>query len=296
MKITKLAAIDVGSNAMRLLVNTIYDDGQNVTFNKTSLVRAPIRLGEDAFSDNKISEENLQRMQKAMKAFRLLMDVHGVQDYRAYATSAMRELKNSKAILKKIQKNTDVNLEIIDGEKEGNIIFETELKEYVNDEKTYLYVDVGGGSTECTLLAHGKVLVTQSFKVGTVRWLEGIVGEDYMNQEVKPWIYENCRGLDEIELIGSGGNINHIFKQSQAKPGKPLSYVYLNKQRNILKSLSFEDRLRIYNMKQDRADVVVPALEIYCGIMKFAQSRRIHVPKIGLADGMIQWMYHHNQY
>ena len=296
MKITKLAAIDVGSNALRLLVNTIYDDGNSVIFNKTSLVRAPIRLGEDAFTQNIVTPENQERMLKAMKAFRLLMDVHGVQDYRAFATSAMREVKDSKKIVNKIRKNAEINLEIIDGEKEGNIIFETELKEYVHDENNYLYVDVGGGSTECTLLANGKVVVTQSFKVGTVRWLEGKVDEEYLNKEVKPWIIENCRGFENIELIGSGGNINHIFKQSQVKAGKPLSYVYLNKQRKILKALNFEDRLTIYNMKPDRADVIVPALEIYCSIMRFAKSKRIHVPKIGLSDGMIQWMYHHNNY
>ena len=296
MKITKLAAIDVGSNAMRLLVNTIYDDGNSVIFNKTSLVRAPIRLGEDAFTRQIVTPDNLKRMQKAMTAFKLLMDVHGVQDYRAFATSAMREVEDSDHILEQLRSQSEINLEIIDGEKEGNIIFETELKAYVHDENNYLYVDVGGGSTECTLLAHGKVVTSQSFKVGTVRWLEGKVGHDFMAREVKPWIRENCNGYDNIELIGSGGNINHIFKQAQVKSGKPLSYLYLNKQLKNISALDFEDRLTMYNMKPDRADVIVPALEIYTSIMRFANSRKIHVPKIGLSDGMIQWMYHHNEY
>lgn len=296
MKITKLAAIDVGSNAMRLLVNTVYDDGKKITFNKTSLVRAPVRLGRDAFTNHSISDENVERMLKAMKAFRLMMEVHGVQDYTAFATSAMREVKNAKKILNKIQKKADITLEIIDGQKEGNIIFETELREYVRDENTYLYVDVGGGSTECTILAHGKVVKTKSFKIGTVRWLEGKVDAAYLKNEVKPWIVENCQRYDNIELIGTGGNINHIFKQSQNKRGKPLTYSYLNKQRKVISSLGFDDRLTTYNMKTDRADVIVPALEIYCAIMRFTKSKRIHVPKIGLADGMIQYMYHHNKY
>ncbi|MGI9527867.1 MAG: exopolyphosphatase [Weeksellaceae bacterium] len=296
MKLTKLAAIDVGSNAMRLLVNTIYDDGEQITFNKTSLVRAPIRLGREAFTDQTISKDNQKRMIKAMKAFRLLMDVHGVQDYSAYATSAMREVKDSAKMISKIKDKAGIDLEIIDGHKEGNIIFETELKAYVKDENNYLYVDVGGGSTECTLLANKKVITTKSFKVGTVRWLEGKVGEDYLKKEVKPWIVENCKGYDNIELIGSGGNINHIYKQSDVKKGRPLSNRYLNKQRKIISALSFEDRLTIYNMKEDRADVIVPALEIYCSILSYAKARKIHVPKIGLADGMIQYMYHHNKY
>ena len=296
MKITKLAAIDIGSNAMRLLVNTIYDDGENAIFNKTSLVRAPIRLGRDAFTNHVVTPENLDRMLKAMKAFRLLMEIHNVEDYRAFATSAMREVQDADRVIQKIKKDADIHLEIIDGQKEGNIIFETELKQYVHDENNYLYVDVGGGSTECTLLAHGKVLTSKSFRIGTVRWLEGRVNASFLEDKIKPWIKENCGNLDKIEVIGSGGNINHIFKQSQTKAGRPLSYFYLNKQRKIISALDFEDRLTIYNMKPDRADVIVPALEIYCAIMRFANSKKIHVPKIGLSDGMIQWMYHHNQY
>lgn len=296
MKLTKLAAIDVGSNAMRLLVNTIYDDGEQITFNKTSLVRAPIRLGRDSFTTQTISKENQIRMLKAMRAFRLLMDVHGVQDYKAYATSAMREVKDSADFIKKIKDKAGIELEIIDGHTEGNIIFETELKAYVKDDNNYLYVDVGGGSTECTLLANGQVITTKSFKVGTVRWLEGKVGMDYLKNEVKPWIKENCSAYNNIELIGSGGNINHIYKQADINKGRPLSSRYLNKQRKIISELSFEDRLTIYNMKEDRADVIVPALEIYCAILSYAKAKRIHVPKIGLADGMIQYMYHHSNY
>lgn len=296
MKITKLAAIDIGSNAVRLLVNSIYDDEGRVTFNKTSLVRVPIRLGRDAFVDGEISEENARRLVDAMKAYRYLMDIHQVEGYSAFATSAMREVKNGSKIVKKIKKKTDINLEIIDGKKEGKIIFETELRDYVKDSNNYLYVDVGGGSTEITVLAHGRVHNTKSFKVGTVRWLNGKVNASYLKEVVKPWVEENCKDLGEIELIGSGGNINHVFKQSDVKKGRPLSYTYLNKQKKLLSALDFEDRLSIYNMKQDRADVIVPALEIYVSVMRFSKAKKIHVPKIGLADGMIQYMYNHDKY
>ncbi|MBN3662198.1 exopolyphosphatase [Ornithobacterium rhinotracheale] len=293
MKITKLAAIDIGSNAVRLLVCSIYNEEGRVTFNKTSLVRVPIRLGEDAFVRGEISEENEKRLIQAMTAYKLLMDVHQVQGYSAFATSAMREVKNGKKIVKKIREKAGVDLEIIDGQKEGQIIFETELKEYVNDKNSYLYIDVGGGSTELTVLAHGKVLNTRSFDVGTVRWLNGKVDASYLVKEVKPWVIENCKDLGNIEMIGSGGNINHIFKYSGKK--KALSFTYLNQQRKILSALDFEDRLSIYNMKPDRADVIVPALEIYTSVMKFAKAKKMHVPKIGLADGMVQYMYHHKK-
>lgn len=296
MKITKLAAIDVGSNAMRLLINTIYDDGKELTFNKTFLIRAPIRLGRDAFTSQVISQENLERMLKAMKAFRLMMDIHDIDNYSAFATSAMREIKGSDKIVKKIKEKSGINLEVIDGQREGNIIFETELKEYVKDNNTYVYVDVGGGSTECTILAKGKIVTTKSFKVGTVRWLEGKVDEDYLKREVKPWIKENCKGYKDVYILGSGGNINHIFKRSQRKRGTPLTYRYLNQQRKAISKLTFEERLTEYNMKTDRADVIVPALEIYTSIMRFAKSKKIFVPKIGLSDGMIQYMYHYNNY
>lgn len=294
MKITKLAAIDIGSNAVRLLISAIYEEEGKLTFNKTSLVRVPIRLGEDAFVRGEVSKINEKRLIKAMKAYRLLMDIHNVQDYSAFATSAMREVKNGRKIASDIAQKANIDLQIIDGKKEGQIIFETELKEYVTDENSYLYIDVGGGSTELTILAHGKVLNTHSFDIGTVRWLNGKVDETYLTEVVKPWVVKHCKGLGKIEMIGSGGNINHIYKYSGKK--KALSYVYLNQQRKILSALNFEDRLSIYNMKPDRADVIVPALEIYTAVMRFAKAKKMHVPKIGLADGMIQYMYHHNQY
>ncbi|MBV7440609.1 exopolyphosphatase [Weeksellaceae bacterium TAE3-ERU29] len=294
MKITKLAAIDIGSNAVRLLISSIYREDEKITFNKTSLIRVPVRLGEDAFVRGKISSDNEKRLIKAMKAYKLLMDIHQVEDYSAYATSAMREVKNGKKIREKIKEEAGINLEIIDGQKEGKIIFATELREYVNDKNSYLYIDVGGGSTELTVLAHGKVLNTRSFNVGTVRWLNGKVDPSYLVNEVKPWIIENCKDLGNIEIIGSGGNINHIYKYSGKK--KSLNYTYLNQQRKILSALNFEDRLSIYNMKPDRADVIVPALEIYTAVMRFAKAKKMHVPKIGLTDGMIQYMYHNNEY
>lgn len=296
MKITKLAAIDVGSNAVRMLINSVYDNGNKLTFNKTSLVRVPIRLGRDSFVENKISEKNVERLIDAMKAYKLLMNVHDIQAYSAFATSAMREVSNGESIINKIYKKTGINLQLIDGKREAEIIFATELKEYVKDDNSYLYVDVGGGSTECTLLTNGEVKTSKSFPIGTVRWLEGKVdGEKYLKKMVKPWVRENCEGL-EVELIGSGGNINHIFKRSGRRVGKALSYSFINREKKAISSMSFEERLSNYNMKTDRADVIIPALNIYTSIMRFAKSKKIHVPKIGLSDGMIQYMYQNNKY
>lgn len=291
MKIKKLASIDVGSNGVRMLINSVYDDGEKVTFNKTSLVRVPIRLGKDSFLQGKISPENTGRLIKAMQAYKLLMEVNQVEDYLAYATSALREVSNGIDIVSKIEKEAGINLQIIDGEREAKVIFATELSNFVEDDNSYLYIDVGGGSTELTVLTKGKVLTSKSFPVGTVRWLNGKVSEDFLKNDVKLWVKENCRGLGNLHCIGSGGNINYIFKQSDMRSGRPLMYAYLNKERKTISKLSYEERLQEYNMKPDRADVIVPALEIYTQIMKYARSKKIYVPKIGLADGMIQYLY-----
>ncbi|MDO5509841.1 MAG: exopolyphosphatase [Weeksellaceae bacterium] len=296
MKITKLAAIDVGSNAVRLLINTIYDDGvSHPVYNKTSLVRIPVRLGVDAFVHRTVSADNIQRLTKAMQAYRHIMDIHGIQDYRAFATSAMREVTNGDKVIKSIKKNANIDLEIIDGQHEADVIFATELDYFVKDDQNYLFVDVGGGSTELTLLAHGKVLNSKSFPVGTVRWLHNKVPENFISREIQPWILENTKHLSNIAIIGSGGNINFIFKLSAKKMGKPLTYNFLKTFKNKLSKLTYEQRMSTYNMKPDRADVVMPALEIFTQIMRYSKATKIYVPKIGLADGMIQYMYHQMQ-
>lgn len=290
MKIRKLAAIDIGSNAIRLLINYVYEfPGSEPIFNKTSLVRMPVRLGKDVFTEKKISDHSAERMIDAMKAYRLMMDIYGVEEYLAYATSAMRESENGKEIIKKIKKKTGLKIKVIDGETEARLIFGSELKKFIQDDNNYLYVDVGGGSTELTLLKNNKVSLSKSFEIGTVRLMEGRVDQS-VYPEMKKWIEENIR-LHNVDLIGSGGNINHVYKYSGVKLGKPLPGSYVRKHFKIIKEMSFEDRLREFNMKTDRADVIEYALEIYVKVMKWSKAQKIHVPKIGISDGMIRSLY-----
>lgn len=290
MKIRKLAAIDIGSNAMRLLINYVYEiEGKDAIFNKTCILRMPIRLGEDVFLEKNISEKNKNRMISAMTAFKLTMEVYGVESCLVYATSAMREAGNSKEIIKSIYKKSGIKIEIIDGKTEAELIFASELSKFIQDENNYLYVDVGGGSTELTLIAQGEVQFSKSFPVGTVRLLQGKVGKT-VYAEMKEWI-EECIQKHNVDLIGSGGNINHIYKYSGIKLGKPMSGTYLRSRYNTVRNMSYEDRLRELNMKTDRADVVEFALEIYTKVMKWSRAKRIFVPKIGISDGMIRTLY-----
>lgn len=290
MKIRKLAAIDIGSNAVRLLINYVYvlPDSTPI-FNKTSLVRMPVRLGKDVFTDKKISDQNIERLLKSMKSFRLMMDVYEIEHYLAYATSAMREAENGKQIVKKIQQKANINIEIIDGDTEAKLIFATELKNFVLDLRNYLYVDVGGGSTELTLITNGKVLTSESFPIGTVRLLEGKVEKD-VYPKMKKWIEDNVQSY-HVDLIGSGGNINHVYKYSGVQLGKPLKGPYLRKRFKQIKEMPYDQRLKELNMKTDRADVVEFALEIYTKVMKWSKAKQIYVPKIGVSDGMIRKLY-----
>lgn len=290
MNISTYAAIDIGSNAVRLLINTIYDNKGTITFNKTSLVRVPIRLGQDVFTDKKISKKTMIRLNEAMTAYKLLMNVYNVDKYRAFATSAMREASNSKEVIDFIKDKSGIKIDIISGEEEARIIFSSELKNFLNSDNYYLFVDVGGGSTEISLLNKGKVLDSQSFPIGTVRLLDKKVDENYLINVIKPWVMKITDGKS-VDLIGSGGNINFIFKNSGKKEGKFLSASYIHQKYELYKKLTYEERIEKFNMKPDRADVIVPALLIYSSIMKFAHSTRIHVPKIGAADGMINLMY-----
>ena len=290
MNISTYAAIDIGSNAVRLLINTIYDNKGTITFNKTSLVRVPIRLGQDVFTDKKISKKTMNRLNEAMTAYKLLMNVYNVDKYIAFATSAMREASNSKEVIDFIKDKSGIKIDIISGEEEARIIFSSELKNFLNSDNYYLFVDVGGGSTEISLLNKGKVLDSQSFPIGTVRLLDKKVDENYLINVIKPWVMKITDGKS-VDLIGSGGNINFIFKNSGKKEGKFLSASYIHQKYELYKKLTYEERIEKFNMKPDRADVIVPALLIYSSIMKFAHSTRIHVPKIGAADGMINLMY-----
>ncbi len=291
LNIEKYGAVDIGSNAIRLLVATVVEqEGKDTLFKKTSLVRVPIRLGADVFLEGKISDSNAKRMIDAMMAFKLLMKTHGIKRYRACATSAMREASNGHEIAEQIEKASGLFIQIIDGDDEAAIIASTDLKSLIEDDKVFLYVDVGGGSTELTLFANGKNVAAESFKLGTVRLLEGRVDETLWDK-MEAWIKKETKPYKKISLIGSGGNINTIFKKSGKKLGKPLSYIYLSAYYERLNSLTFDERITELDMNPDRADVVIPATRIYLSAMKWSRAKNIFVPKIGLSDGIIKSLY-----
>ena len=292
LKIQKYAAIDIGSNAVRLLISNIIEaKGEPTTFKKNSLVRVPIRLGADVFVNGEISDYNQERMVDTMVAFNLLMKSHGVVRYKACATSAMREANNSGSLSQKILDTSSISIDIIDGEEEAAIIAATDLHTFIDPNKTYLYVDVGGGSTEFSIIRNGEKIQSKSFKIGTVRLLNDIVKNETW-QELEHWIKVNTKNYEKIELIGSGGNINKIFKISGKDLGKPLTYFYLTSYYKMLQNYSYEERITKLNLNQDRADVIIPATRIYLSAMKWSGAKDIFVPKIGLSDGIIKSMYY----
>lgn len=294
LEIKKYGAIDIGSNAVRLLIsNVIISDEKEPKFKKSSLIRVPIRLGADAFVNELISKENITRMINAIEAFKLLMDVHGVAKYKACATSAMREAKNGKEVVEQIHEKTGVKIDIIGGKEEAAIISSTDLNELIEGNNSYLYVDVGGGSTEITVFSAGKIITSKSFKIGTVRLLnnkKSVNKEIFAN--VEKWVKKNTKDFKKISLIGSGGNINKLFKMSGRTEGKPISYIYLNAQYQFLKQMSFDERISELSLNPDRADVIIPATKIYLSTMKWSGARKIYVPKIGLSDGIIKSLYY----
>lgn len=294
MKLSKYAAIDIGSNGVRLLIDNVVEFKNIETqFKKSSLVRVPIRLGEDVFTTGIISEINKIRMCDAMHAFQLLMQVNGVEKFKACATSAMREAENSDEIINYIFKKTGLQIDIIDGKTEAEIISSTDLKEFIQNDRSYLYVDVGGGSTEFTFFSKGKLIDSKSFKLGTVRLLDNKV-EDSVWYDAKKWIKKTSKHLKGISLIGSGGNINKIFKMSGKREGKSLSYVYLKSYYNFLNQMNYDERISELDLNPDRADVIIPATKIYLKAMKWSHAKKVYVPKIGLSDGIIKSLYSGN--
>ena len=290
MKLKKFAAIDVGSNAIRVLISNIIESKEGVYFQKNALVRAPIRLGEDSFTLGEISKKNIKRMVKAMRAFKLLMKVHGVSHYQAFATSALREANNSIEVIDHVKKKAGIKIEIIDGRKEAEVISYSKLSEFLNSQKTFLFVDVGGGGTEFTIIDEGKRISSKSFKIGTVRLINDLV-DDRVWKAIQGWIEKNAKPYRKITLIGSGGNINKLFKLSNIKEGKPLSLIKLNQIYLELESLTYEERLLKFELNPDRADVIIPAAKIYLKSLEWSGGQKIYVPKFGLSDGMIKYMY-----
>jgi len=291
MKIHKYAAIDIGSNGVRLLISNVIEFKKKETqFKKSSLIRVPIRLGEDVFTTGEISENNKNRICDAMQAFQLIMKVYEVEKYKACATSAMREAKNNQEIVTETYNRTGVRIDIINGKTEAEIISSTDLSELIENDQSYLYVDVGGGSTEFTFFSNGKLIDSRSFPLGTVRLLDNKVDE-HVWDDAKRWIKKSSKDLPKLSLIGSGGNINKIFKMSGKAEGKPLSYIYLNSYYNFLNQMSYNQRISELDLNPDRADVIIPAAKIYVQAMKWSGAKKIYVPKIGLSDGIIKSLY-----
>ena len=286
-----LAAIDIGSNAARLLISSVIEVGnKRPEFNKVNLVRVPLRLGFDVFETGKISKDRIEMLIQTMKAYRHLLKVYDVTDFRACATSAMRDAKNGHEIIDLVKKETGITIEVLTGDKEASMINQTHVAEMLDRFHSYLYVDVGGGSTELTFFDEGKMKYRESFNIGTIRLLKGQVDErswDLMRDHLK----QNTKSNLPITAIGSGGNINKVFSMSKKKEGKPLPLQLLRDFHKELSSYSIEERIRIYKLKEDRADVIVPALLIYINIMRWAEIPEIYVPKIGIADGLIQTLY-----
>jgi exopolyphosphatase/guanosine-5'-triphosphate,3'-diphosphate pyrophosphatase len=287
----RLAAIDIGSNAARLLITEVLQDKEGVTqFNKLNLVRVPLRLGFDVFEKGEISKEKRGMVMQTMKAYGHLINAYNVKNVIACATSAMRDAANSADLIRKIKLETGLEIEIISGELEASIIYENHVAEHMNSDNSYMYIDVGGGSTELTFFAEGKLVFKQSFNIGTIRLLKDMVPDGKWN-EMKDFIKSKTKGYKKIVAIGTGGNINKIFSLSKKKDGKPLSLDILRDYYKEFSSHSLEDRISLYKLREDRADVIVPALLIYINAMRWSDTDEIYVPKIGLADGLIQHLY-----
>ncbi len=286
-----LAAIDIGSNAARLLIAeaSVYKDG-TVDYTKLTLLRIPLRLGFDVFSTGLISDKKKKKLQDTIRIYKMLMDIYEVQSYKACATSAMRDATNGREIMKEIKADTGIEIDIITGMEEATILYETHIADNLNNVNSYLYIDVGGGSTEVTLFAGGQTVFKESFNIGTIRMLNEQVTEEQW-EHMKWYIKTHVKDYQPLEAIGTGGNINKIFSLSKRKEGKPLPLELIKDYHKELSASTVEERMHLYNLRSDRADVIVPALQIYSSIMRWAGAEEIYVPKIGLADGLIRVLY-----
>ena len=289
----KIAAIDIGSNAVRMLISYVFPSGVEYVFQKNSYLRLPIRLGEDSFKNGIISNEKISLLTNAILSFKYIMKVHGVNDYKIYATSALRESRNSREVISIVKKNTDLNIELITGLREAKIISKGNSLEKVEFNKTFLYVDVGGGSTEFSILRKGKEKISRSFKIGTVRLLNNLV-DDSMLMDVKNWLKSNIDNDDKIKLFATGGNINKIQSMTGSKSGKPISYLSIKDLSNTLISFNYEERMVKFDLNPDRADVIIPALKIFITTMEVVKANKMFVPKVGLVDGMINEIFYEN--
>jgi len=287
----RIAAIDIGSNAARLLINEVTETKKGKPeFTKLNLLRIPLRLGMDVFTKGEIGPERKTMILDSMRIFSDLMKIYKVEHYRACATSAMRDAKNGPEIIKEVQESSGIDIEIISGDEEASLVFENHIAEGLDKNFAYLYIDVGGGSTELNFFENGKKKYEKSFNIGTIRLLNGLVKDDQW-KEMKEEIRKNINSNHPILAIGSGGNINKIFSMSKTKDGKPMSTAFLKKYYKEMNGLTVAERMTQFGLREDRADVLVPALEIYNNIMNWSDIDKIFVPKISVADGLIHNIY-----
>ena len=287
----KLAAIDIGSNAARLLITEVSTNEKGVaSFNKLNLVRVPLRLGFDVFEQGMIPKEKIGMILQTMKAYKHLCNAYDVIKIKACATSAMRDAKNATDIIRKVKMETEIEIEVITGDFEAGLIYENHVAENMDKDHSYMYIDVGGGSTEISFFGNGVLVFKKSFNIGTIRLLKKMVTEADWD-EMKENIKGATRGHKEVVAIGSGGNINKVFSMSKRKDGKPLMLELLRDYYKELDAVPLDERITKYSLRADRADVIVPALLIYINAMRWAGAMEIYVPKIGLADGLIQHLW-----
>ena len=287
----KLAAIDIGSNAARLLITEVTtDQNNNPVFNKLNLIRVPLRLGFEVFETGMISKPKIGMLLQTMKAFKHLMNAYEVTKIIACATSAMRDAKNTADIIRKVKLETDIAIEVISGDKEAGLVFENHIAETLDKDHSYMYIDVGGGSTELSFFSNGVLIFKESFNIGTIRLLQNLVN-DKTWEVMREIIKTVTKDQKEVMAIGSGGNINKVFSMSKRKEDKPITLELLRDYHKELSSVGLEERMKLYSLRPDRADVIVPALLIYINAMRWAGATEIYVPKIGLADGLIRHLW-----
>ncbi|WP_343704482.1 exopolyphosphatase [Chitinophaga sp.] len=287
----KLAAIDIGSNAARLLISEASPKANGeMDFTKVNLVRVPLRLGIDVFSSGAISDKRADSLVNTIKAYKLLLDVYEVKYLKTAATSAMRDAANGPQILERVKLETGMDLRLITGQEEASYIYENHIAENLDKTRSYLYIDVGGGSTELTFFSGNRLIFKESFNIGTIRLLQNQVTEAHW-QQMKDFLRQQLRVYNGVVAIGSGGNINKVFSLSKRKEGKPLSLELLKDYYKEFSSFTVEERIHLYNLREDRADVIVPALQIYVNVMRWTDIEEIFVPKIGLADGLVRSLY-----
>jgi len=268
----------------------VYDEDGLITYKKAELIRVPIRLGEDSFLNGKISLQKEEKLITAMKAFKHLIEVYDAVDYRACATSAMRDAENRYDIVDRVRKEAGIKIEIIDGKTEADIIFSNHIEEHLDKSNNYLYIDIGGGSTEITLFSKNKAIVSQSFNIGTIRMLHNQIDKEYWGY-FKNWIVEITKGYKPLMAIGSGGNINKLFKMSGRRLDKPIATAKLKNLYDVLESYTYEERVHTLGLNPDRADVIIPASKILLTVLKKAEIEKIIIPQIGLSDGIVHQLY-----